>query len=68
MECGRNRNDCFQDYASKDNITLNKYYKGKFSKMTGTEIQSQHLGVNRQLSMEGIAVKYFLNSINPGGK
>ena len=33
----------------------------------GIEIQSQHRGGNRQLSMEGIAVEYFPNSIDTGG-
>ena len=28
------------------------------------EIQSQHLGGNRQLSMEGIAVEYFTSSFD----
>ena len=47
-------------------INLKKYYAEKFSKTTGIEIQSQHLGGNRQLSMEDIAVEYFRNSIDPG--
>ena len=38
-----------------------KCYAGTFSKKTGIEIQSQHWGGNRQLSMEGISVKYFPN-------
>ena len=32
----------------------------------GIEIQSQHWGGNRQLSMEAISVEYFQNSIDPG--
>ena len=31
----------------------------KISKTTGIEIQSQHWGGNKQLSMEGIADEYF---------
>ena len=34
--------------------------------MTCIEIQSQHWGGNRQLSMEGIAVEYFPTSIDTG--
>ena len=30
------------------------------------EIQSQHWGVNRKLSMEGISVEYFPTSVDPG--
>ena len=37
-----------------------------FSKTTGIEIQSQHQGENRQLSMQGIAVEYFPDSLNIG--
>ena len=55
MECGRTKNDCFHDNASKNNIKLKKYYAEKFIKTTGIEIQSQHWGGNRQLSMEVIA-------------
>ena len=40
-------------------IYKRKYYAEKFSKTTGIEIQSQHWGGNRQLSMEGIDVEYF---------
>ena len=32
---------------------------------SGIEIQSQHWGGNRQLSMEGIDVEYFPISIDP---
>ena len=42
-----------------------KFYTGTFSKKTGIEIQSQRWGGNRQLSMEGIAVEYFSNEVNP---
>ena len=38
----------------------------KFQWKTGIEVQSKDWGGNRQLSMEGIAVEYFMNSINPG--
>ena len=36
--------------------------------MTGIEIQSQHWGGNRQLSMESISVEYFPNSVDPDRK
>ena len=49
----------FHDNVSILNLYLDKYYAEKFSKTTGTEIQSQHWGRNIQLSMEGIDVKYF---------
>ena len=64
MECGKTRNDCFHDIVPKK-INLNKLYAEKFSKTTGIEIQSQHWGVNGELSMEGIAVEYFTNPIDP---
>ena len=44
---------------------MKTYYAEKFSETTGIEIQSQHWGVNRQLSMEGIAVEYVPLSIDP---
>ena len=47
---------------------LNKYYAEIFSETTGIEILSQHWCENRQLSMEGIAVEYFPNLIDPGSK
>ena len=34
--------------------------------MTGNEIQSQHWGGNRKLSMEGIYVGYYPSSFDPG--
>ena len=34
--------------------------------ITSIEIQIQHWGGNRQLSVEGIAVEYFANSVDPG--
>ena len=34
-------------------------YAEKISESTDIGIQSQHWGGNRQISMEGIAVKYF---------
>ena len=43
-----------------------KNHAEKFSKTTGIEIQIQHWGGNRQLSMEGIAVEYLPSSIYPG--
>ena len=66
MVFGKTINNFFYDITSTNNIKLNKYYAENFSKTTGIEIQSQHGVVNRQLSMESIAVEYFLNSINPG--
>ena len=38
----------------------------KFGETTSIEIQSQHWGVNRQSSMEVIAVEYFSISIDSG--
>ena len=38
----------------------------KSVKRTGIEIKSQHLGGNRQLSLEGIAVEYFPTSVDIG--
>ena len=67
MECGKIRNYCFCGNALKNiYIKLNKDYAEKFSRTTGIEIQSQHWCVSIQLSMEGIAVEYFPNSIDPG--
>ena len=63
-ECGKIRNDCF--YANASNIyKVQKDYTEQFSKRTGIEIQSQHWGVNRKISMKGIAVEYFLSLIDP---
>ena len=39
-----------------------------FSETTGIEIQRQHWGGNRQLSMEGIAVDYDPNYVDPVSK
>ena len=50
----------------KNNIKLNKYYAEKSSKTTGIEIQSQHCGGNRKLSMEGINIEYFTNLVDTG--
>ena len=50
----------------KNNIELKKDYAEKFSKTTGIEIQSQHWGGNKQLSIESIAVEYFPNSVHTG--
>ena len=61
MECGKTWNDCHHDNASKRNTKLEKHYAEKFSEKTGIEIQIQHWGVSRELSMEGIAVEYFPN-------
>ena len=55
-----------QDNASINNIKLKKYYAEKFSKATGIEIYIQHWVINRQLSVEGIAVEYFPNYIDTG--
>ena len=63
IEFGKTRNYYSYDNTSKKR--LKKYYAEKFSKTTSIEIQSQHLGENRQLSMEDIAVEYFTNSIGP---
>ena len=45
---------------------LKKYNAETFSETTGIEIQSQYWGGNRQLFMEGIAVEYFTNLVDPG--
>ena len=60
------RNDCLRANAPKNNIKLKKDYAKKFSEATGVEIQSQHWGGNRQLSMEGIAVECFPTSVDIG--
>ena len=46
-------------------IKLKKDYAEKTGKKNGIEIQSHHLGGNRQLSMEGISVEYLTSSIEP---
>ena len=51
----------FYDNSSKNNIKLRKDYAEKFNETNGIEIQSQHLGGNRQLSMEVIADEYLTN-------
>ena len=66
MECGKNRNDCHHDNASKRNTKLEKHYAEKFSEKTGIEIQIQHWGGNSKLSMEGISIGYFPTSVDPG--
>ena len=66
MECGKTRNDCFLDNASKNNLKLRIDYAEKISKATSIEIQSQHWGGNRQLSMEGISVEYFPAFVDNG--
>ena len=50
--------------VDKENMKLKKYYAENFREITGIEIQSQHWGGNMQLSMEGIAVEYFPNSVH----
>ena len=65
MKYGNTGND-FSWWCIKNNIKLKKHYAEKFSETTGIEIRSQHLDGNRKLSMEGSAVEYFLNSIDPG--
>ena len=49
MEYGRTRNDLL---------------RRKINETNGIEIQSQHWGGNRQLSMEDIPVEYFPTSID----
>ena len=56
MECGKTRNDFFHGNASKNSTKLKKNYAEKSSKTIGIEIQGQHWGGNRKLSMEGNAV------------
>ena len=65
MECGKTLNHCLHDNAQK-NQNVKKYYAEKFSETTGIYLQIQHWDGNRQISMEGIAVEYFTNSIDPG--
>ena len=45
-----------------------KDYAEKFSETTGIEIQSQHWGGNRKLSMEVIYVGYYPNTESLGNK
>ena len=52
MECVKNSNDSFIKIYGKNNLKLKKYYAEKLNEKTGTEIQSQHLVENRQLSIE----------------
>ena len=59
------RNDDFHDNASKNDINSKKYYAEIFIKTNVIETQSQHWYVNIQLSMEGVFVEYFTNSIDP---
>ena len=47
-------------------LKLREDYAEQTSEATGIEIQSQNSGVNRQLSMEGIAVEYFTTSADNG--
>ena len=56
MECGRTRNYCFHDNTSKKYIKLKKEYAEKFNETIGIEIQNQHWGGHRQLSMEVIDI------------
>ena len=56
MEYEKTRNYFFM-IMHKNNIKLKKDYAEKFNEKTGIEIQSQHWGGNRQLSMEDIAVE-----------
>ena len=65
MEYEKTRNDCYHDIAPNNNIKLKTDYAEQFTKTTGIEILIQHQGGNRQISMEGIAVGYFPNSIDP---
>ena len=66
MECGNTRNGYFHNNALKSNSKLKKYYAEEFIEATGIEIKIQHWGVNRELSMEGIAVEDFTNLVDPG--
>ena len=68
MEYGKTRNGCLCNNASNNNIKFKKDYAEKKSELTGIDIQTQHWGGNRQLSMEGIAVEYFSTSVNIGNK
>ena len=65
MEFGKTKNYFFHDNAPNIYIRLHIYYAETISETTSIEIQSQHWGINRQLSIEYIAVEYFNNSINP---
>ena len=59
MEVEMTRNDSFQ--VNGGELRLKKDHADKSSETTGIEIQSQHWGGNRKLSMEVIAVEYFPN-------
>ena len=65
MECGNTKNDCFRANSPKKYEVLKALCR-KTTKVTGTEIQSQHWGGNRKLSMEVIAVEYSPSSIDNG--
>ena len=56
---GKSGNNCLLANASKIYTKFKKDHSDKFGKATGIEIQSQHLGENRILSMKGIDVEYF---------
>ena len=47
-------------------IKLKKDYAEALSQKTGIRTQSQYWGENKKLSMEGIAVEYFTNSVDHG--
>ena len=43
-----------------------KDYAEKFSETTIIQVQSQHWGGNKQISMENIDVEHFTNPVDPG--
>ena len=45
-------------------LKLKKYYFEKFSETIDKEVQIQHWGRNRQLSMDGIALEYLPTTNN----
>ena len=61
----KTRNDNFQVNSGNKYLKLRKDYVEKFRETTGIEIQGRHWDGNRQLSMEGIDVEDFPNSIDP---
>ena len=58
MEFGMTRNDSIQvNEGKQNNLRLKKYHADKFIETIGIEIQSQHWGGNKKLTMEVIAVE-----------
>ena len=50
----------FMNYYYNLYMKFKKYYTDEFSETKGIYIQSQHMGLNMQLLMEGIDIYFFL--------